>query len=310
MSTRGGDSLKVNLLSRQNRANISSMRYTFKEFRKEYPDDDACLDALFTLRFGELTCCPHCGVVKAEFVRVEKRKSYGCVHCRFQLYPMAGTIFHKSTTSLWLWFYAIYLFSVSRNGVSAAELERHLGVSHKTAWRIANRIRSAMHQETDKLAGIVEADEAYIGGRRRSSNRFSNKTPLLGAVERGGRVRVQVLKDSPNSRNVMNFIVANVRLGTTLHTDESLLYNRLEQTFDRHSVKHGKFEFVREDDYTNTIEGFWGLFKPYLDGTHRSVSKQWLHLYVNEAVWKYNRRDECLHPLLMEAVAQPFSAAQ
>jgi transposase-like protein len=308
MSTKSDDhSLKIDLLNRQTRANISTMPYTFKEFREEYPDDDACLDALFSLRFGKLTCCPHCGVVEAQFVRIKGRKGYSCVHCRFQLYPMAGTIFHRSTTSLWLWFFAIYLFSVSKNGVSAMELERQLGVTHKTAWRMANRIRSAMKQGNGFLSGVVEADEAYIGGRRRSSNRFSNKTPLLGAVQRGGELRVRVIYESPNSRYITNFINDNVQSGSVLHTDESYLYKRLEKTYDRHSVRHGKFEFVREGDYTNTIEGFWGIFKPYLDGTHRSVSKRWLHLYVNEAVWKYNHRKEQLCPLLISAAAQPVS---
>jgi hypothetical protein len=307
----GGKSLKIDLLYRQNRANVTTMRYSFKEFREEYPDDDACLDALFKLRFGHYKWCPRCGVVAAEFARVEGRKCYACVHCRFQVYPMAGTIFHRSTTSLWLWFFAIYLFSVSKNGVSSMELERQLGVCHETAWRIGNKIRSSMRQGTDFLSGIVEADEAYIGGRRRSSNRFSNKTPLLGAVQRGGEVRVLAINDSPTKRDVCEFVGSNILVGSVLHTDESPLYKRIGRIYDHHSVKHSKFEFVKnESDYTNTIEGFWGLFKPYLDGTHRSVSKKHLQLYVNEAVWKYNHRHEQLYPLLLEGAAQPVSVVR
>lgn len=222
---------------------------------------------------------------------------------------MKGTIFERTTTPLTFWFFALYLFSVSKNGVSAMEIERQLGVSHQTAWRMANKIRSSMRQDTDFLKGVVEADEAYIGGRRRSSSRFTNKTPLLGVVERHGRVRVKALEDSPTSRDVTDFIASNVVVGSTMHTDESPLYHRLARVYARRSVNHSRFEFVSGDDYTNTIEGFWGLFKPYLNGTHRSVSKKWLQVYVNEAVWKYNHRREQLYPLLLSAAAPPMIRA-
>jgi transposase len=221
---------------------------------------------------------------------------------------MAGTLFHHTTTPLKLWFYAIYLFSVSKNGVSAKELERQLGVTYETAWRMANRIRATMKQGDGLLSGIVEADEAYIGGRRRTSAWRRHKTPLLGAVARGGELRVQVIYDSPTQRDVATFVGNTIKVGSVLQTDESQLYKRVGVLYGHRKVKHSGFEFVREDDYTNTIEGFWGIFKPYLDGTHRSVSKRWLHLYVNEAVWKYNHRQESLYPLILDGAVQPFVA--
>lgn len=279
------------------------------QFNADYPDDDACLEALFMHRYGDMKYCPRCGVVAAEFMRVEGRKSYACVHCRYQLYPMADTIFHGTKLSLKLWFTALYLFSVSKNGVAAAELERALNIPHKTAWRVATSIRRCMHQETNLLRGRVEADEAYYGGRRRSSNRFRNKTPILGAVERNGKARVVVIHDAPTAYDVTEFIGNNVAVTATLYTDESVLYKRVGKVYDRQSVKHGVYEFVRDEDvYTNTIEGFWGLMKPYLNGTHRSVSKQYLQTYVNEAVWKYNRRDQdSLYASLLQAAAQPVT---
>jgi len=279
-------------------------KYTEEQFEAEFPDSDACLDALFYRRFGGLICCPRCGVVAAQFMRVDGRKCYACVHCRYQLYPMAGTIFEKSTTPLKLWFRALYAFSVSRNGVSALELERKLGVSRKCAWRIGIKIREAMRQDPAMLSGVTEADEAYYGGRRRSSNRFSNKVPLLGAVERGGHVRV-VVTDQANATNTMRFVKSTIAKGSVLNTDESRLYYRAPQDYKHHTVAHGNYEFVRDKDYTNTIEHFWGMLKPSLLGTHRSVSKQHLQAYVNEAVWKYNHRGEQLFPLLLDAVAQP-----
>ena len=198
----------------------------------------------------------------------------------------------------------MYLFSVSKNGVSSRELWRTLGVTYKTAWRIAKQLRTGLKQERVQLFGVVEADEAYIGGRRRSSSRFANKVPLLGAVERKGRLRVQAV-DTASSKRVTDFLYDNVAPRTTLHTDESNLYKRSSKVYDRISVKHGRFEFVRGDAYTNTIEGFWGLFKPYLAGTHRSVSRQHLQTYVDEAVWKYNHRGQVnLFPALLQAVAR------
>jgi transposase len=217
---------------------------------------------------------------------------------------MAGTIFEKSTTSLKLWFTAIYMFSISRNGVAALELERQLGVSRKCAWRMGMKIRSAMKQDTKLLSGVVEADEAYYGGRRRSSNRYSNKVPLLGVVERGGNVRIAV-SDVASSQRVTDFLGVTVRTGSILNTDESHLYKRVEKLYRRKVVTHGRYQFVDGGKYTNTIEHIWGMLKPSLLGTHRSVSKQHLQLYVNEAVWKYNYRGEQLFPLLLDAVAQP-----
>jgi transposase len=283
-------------------------KYTLDQFNSEFPDDDACLDYLFRQRYANLICCPRCGVVAAEFVRVNNRKCYACVHCRHQLYPMAGTIFHRSTTPLRKWFTAIYLFSVSKNGVAATELERHLGLTHKCAWRMAKQIRSAMKQDDVLLEGTVEADEAYYGGRRRTSNWHKYKVPILGVVERHGRAKVKVV-DHASATTAIPFLKANVAPNSLLQTDESRIYNRAKRDFIHHSVKHGAYEFVRDTDYTNTIEGFWGLLKPTLNGTHRAVSRKYLQLYVNEAVWRYNRRQQpVLCSSLLEATAQLVSS--
>lgn len=145
---------------------IKVMRYTIKDFNTDFPNDDVCLDTVFQNRYGDVKDCPRCGVVDTKFYRVTGRKCYACMHCSYQLHPLAQTIFHKSETPLKSWFYAIYLFSVSKNGVSAKELERHLGVTYKTAHRMARQIRKLMNQDdTELLSGIVETDETYIGGR-------------------------------------------------------------------------------------------------------------------------------------------------
>ena len=186
---------------------IRSMRYTIKQFNEEYPDDDACLDAIFKERYGDVTICPHCGVIDTKFYRVKGRKCYSCMHCGYQLHPLAETVFHKSSTPLKSWFYAIYLFSVSKNGVSALELQRHIGVTYKTAHRMARQIRSLMTTNT-KISGNVEADETYMGGRiQKRENRLKNKTPILGVVERRGEVRAKVV-DGANASTALPFLRA------------------------------------------------------------------------------------------------------
>jgi transposase len=130
------------------------MRYTHAQFMKDFPNEDVCLDTIFQERYGDVKDCPRCGVIDTKFYRVTGRKCYACMHCSYQLHPLAETIFHKSSTPLKSWFYAIYLFSVSKNGVAAKELERHLGVTYKTAHRMARQIRSLMGR-TDKSEDLV-----------------------------------------------------------------------------------------------------------------------------------------------------------
>lgn len=280
---------------------MSPTVYTLTQFLQDYPNDDVCLDRI--LRDKRPAYCSRCGIVEPKLYRVRGRKCYVCQDCGHHFYPLVGTIFHRSTTPLTIWFYAIYLFSVSKNGVSSLELQRQLGVTRKTAWRIGKQIRMLMTQDSLLLVGIVEADEAYIGGRRSLRNRWRNKTAVLGAVERGGRVHARIT-DVASASRVTDFLASTVKAGAILQTDESPLYIRAEKLYTRKTVIHSRYEFVRGGDYTNTIEGFWGLLKPSLLGTHRSVSKRYLQLYVNEFVWRYNHRGQQMLPLLLEAASR------
>lgn len=201
------------------------MRYTKKQFEAEYPDDDACLEAVFLNRFGDLEYCPKCAA-KTTFYRVQKRQCYACQWCSYQLFPLADTIFRKTTTSLKDWFYAIYLFSVSKNGVSAKELERHLGVSYKTAWRMCKQIRLLMQQETEQLSGEVEVDETYIGGKHKQRYGDSKKQVVFGMVERNGRAKAKRVKSS-GSRVLLPEIEEGVLLKTQIYSDEYKPYRQL-----------------------------------------------------------------------------------
>lgn len=273
----------------------------------QFPNDDACLQYLFDARYGGMKACPHCGTVSPKYYRVKNRMSFVCKECRHQIYPLAGTIFEKSTTPLTDWFHALYLFSVSKNGVSAKEIERQVRVSYKTAHRMAKMIRILMH-ESGKLGFLgtpVEVDEAYIGGKGKSSCAGrDNKTPVLAALEVGGHVRTAVVPKA-NSETALPFLESNVRPGSMLHTDESKIYKhlRVRVVFDHESVRHIAKEFVKNGVTTNHVEGFFGQLKRSLDGTYHSVSPYWLHSYVSEFAFRYNHRHQNVFSLLLARAA-------
>lgn len=284
---------------------LKGMRYTFKHFKELYPNDDACLDRIFQDRFGDLKYCPKCAA-ETRFHRVKKRQCYACQWCGYQLHPLSGTIFRKSSTPLTDWFYGIYQFSTSKNGVSAKKLERDLGVTYKTAWRMAKQIRLLMQQDSGQLTGVVEADETWVGGKRAGGppRHLDNKTPVIGITERKGQAKAIVAH--PSSSTALPFLKSNISLGATIHTDESPIYSRVKRDFKHEFVNYGKKEYVRGSVHTNSIEGFWGQMKNSISGTHHAVSPKYLQLYVNEFVFRYNFRDVAVCPILLELVSKPI----
>ena len=199
------------------------MTATFYEFQKRFPDDAACLEHVMTVRYGgRETHCPSCGA-HGRFYRLMREPAYICQHCKYHLFPCVGTPFEKSRTPLHKWFYAMFLFSTSRHGVAAKELQRQLGVTYKCAWRIAHEIRKFMAKGDgeDSLGGIVEVDETYIGGKAKRQGRGyrKNKSVVLGMAARGGDVMVKVVPDVKR-RTLEPIIRENVREGSTVHTDE------------------------------------------------------------------------------------------
>lgn len=281
------------------------MRYTVKDMRAQFPDDDTCLQMIFDSRYGELKACPKCGVVNAKYYRVTNRMSYVCRECRHQIYPLVGTIFEKTTTPLTDWFHAIYLFSVSKNGVSAKEIERQVGVSYKTAHRMAKLIRLLMTEHGMLGAdGPVEVDEAFIGGKRKQGS-GDYKTPVMAAVEVGGHIRTAVVPKA-TAQYALPFLEDNVFYGSDLHTDESSIYKkkRVKQYYKHKSVRHIWHEFVKDGVTTNHVEGFFGQLKRSLDGTYHAVSPYYLHLYVSEFAYRYNHRNEQMFPLLVAKAAK------
>jgi transposase len=168
-------------------------KYTIKDFNRDFPDDDACLESIVKMLFPDGIVCRNicCDGVKPHH-KLTNRKAYSCAYCGTHVYPLAGTIFEKSSTSLKSWFYAIYLMASTQCGISAKQLERELGVTYKTAWRMFKQIKELLGEQPQPFDGDVEVGETYVGGRRRGTKRGrpgsdSHKTPVLGIVQSGGR---------------------------------------------------------------------------------------------------------------------------
>jgi len=285
------------------RAKASESSYTLFEFMREFPDDDTCLEHLWRKGFapdGEYTYCPKCETMRS-FKRYEtsqQRQSWTCIACGHHIHPTAGTIFHKSSTSLHLWFYAIYLMTSTRCGISAKQIERELGVTYKTAWRMAKEIRlKLMKQDNEPLSGTVEADETYVGGKRKFTKRGrpgadSHKVPVFGMVQRQGKVMAVTV---PNARGntLMRHVVERVIPASTIFTDEFRSYNRIGRYGFKHErINHAERVYVSGNVHTNTIEGFWSLVKRGIGGVYHSVSAKYLQGYLNEYAWRYNHRDD------------------
>ena len=218
-------------------------QYTLVDLQKDFPNDDACLDAIFNTRYGNLRFCPHCGA-ETKFYRLRKKKAYACMqqHCGFTLSPTANMIFDHSPTPLTKWFYALYLFSVSRNGVSAMELQRHLGVTYKTAWRMCKQIRLLMQQSGNPLSGIVEIDETYLGGKHKREGMLDNKTAAIGMVEKQ-KSTAQVAGFATKRADAsvaLPFIRAMAKQGSEIQTDESKIYYRVKREYAHRFVNHSK----------------------------------------------------------------------
>jgi transposase len=277
-----------------------NMRYTFRQFKTEYPDDRACLLAVLENRYGDT--CPRCGVVGVKWHPITDRQGFVCSECDKHVYPLADTIFRKTTTPLWDWFHAIYLFSVSKNGVSAKELERALGVTYKTAWRMAKQIRLLMQEEGFMLGPDepVEVDETYIGGRKKHAQGGQDKAVVFGAVERDGLIKAAHVRGN-GARVILPRLRESIAVGTAVYSDQAAIYKTLQRRgYPHESVNHSAEEWVRGKAHTNTIEGFWSQLKRSIDGTYHAVSPKHLQSYVNEFAFRYNHRTIAIGPVLLE----------
>jgi transposase len=284
------------------------------EFMREFPDDNACLTYLWRTRFsrdGTHARCPKCKKRRSfkKYATGQQRQSWTCTACGHHLHPTAGTIFEKSSTSLSLWFYAIYLVTSSKTGVSAKHLERELGVTYKTAWRMFNLIRnSLMKQDGEPLSGNVEVDETAWGGKPRQGDiekfreegetdlsgaggrwKQAKKATVFGMVERGGRVKAHVVADR-KAETLQGVVSTHVLPRSVIFTDEWPSYLGLSRRYTHHRIRHTEKVYVSGEVHTQTIDGFFSNLKRGIAGNYHSVSSKWLQGYLNEYAWRYNHR--------------------
>lgn len=290
---------------------MKSPKFTIQEFNRQFPDNESCLRHLFQTHHGH-KACPKCGQ-KGKYHLQYGTSHFVCQCGGHQVSPKAGTIFEKSDTDMVKWYYAIFLMSQSRNGVSAKELERSVGVTYKTAWRMQKQIRLLMSDDTGLLSGDVEADETWIGGKRKRQSYRENKTIVFGAVERKGKVATRIIPNA-QEQTLLDSVRDNVAKGSNLMTDEWKAYKTVAILADHNhsTVKHSKNQWRSGNTHTNTIEGFWSQLKRSIDGTYHVVSPKYLPSYLAEFQFRYNHArssGEHLFSFLLSRVGLPHVLA-
>jgi transposase-like protein len=270
-------------------------KFSINDFLKRYPNDEACLKELYDNRYPEGVNCVKCKKLTKHYP-LKGRKTYSCGFCATHISPLTNTIFEKSSVSLKLWFYAIFLMVKTKSGISAKQLERELGVSYKTAHRMFKLIRTLMAEEHSMLSGIVEIDETYVGGK--GKNRAHEwkadvqKEILWGAVERKGKAYMKHIPDT-GKYTLIKQIKDNINPTAHIMSDELSAYKHLYDFgfYNHHSVNHSNQEYGRGLVHNNTIEGVWSQLKRGITGVYRHVSKEYLQDYANEFAFRYNYRN-------------------
>lgn len=284
---------------------MSTKAPTLRQFQDRFPTEDICLDHLFQTRYGSDFVCPGCDR-PARYTRVAGRRSYQCQWCAHQVYPTAGTPFDRTRTPLRDWFFVMFQFCALRNGVAAKEVERQLGVTYKTAWRMCHEIRKYMgaldgENPIGGLGRIVEIDETFIGGYERNGQGGKGKTVVLGMKARNGDVVTKVVANR-RSGTLVPLIIKHVRPLSEVHTDEHIGYGGLGTVnrFKHLTINHSAKQYVSATGVTtNGIEGFWSQLKRGINGTHIHVSAKHLPKYLAEFEFRHNRR-QAPHAMLDE----------
>lgn len=274
---------------------------TLIEAIRYFSDIDVCTEFVAKLRWPDGPVCPRCGCT--EYSYLTTRRVWKCKGCKKQYSVKLGTIFEDSALGLDKWLPAIWLVANSKNGISSHELGRALGITQKSSWFVLHRIRLAMQTKSfERLSGEVEVDETYIGGKARNMHKAdrkrkgavqgrstNDKTPVLGMIERGGRVRAEVVLDAKR-KTLRPRVIDNVEVGSSLYTDALKSYTGLDIAYDHRTVDHAE-QYVNGRVHTNTIENFWSLVKRGLNGTYISVEPFHLFRYLDERVFTFNERD-------------------
>ena len=263
-----------------------------------FPTQESCIKHLEKARWGDKPRCPYCNSTNT----IRQKKRHYCYPCKTSFSVTVKTMFHHTHLPLQKWFLAVSLILNAKKGLSAMQLSRDLKVNKNTAWRIAMQIRKAMTQadQRDMLTGIIEMDETWIGGKPRKTKgddkprkrgRGTDKAPVVGAVERGGRVTARAVgKDKMKAKNLRAFVRDRVNTSNAkLITDEYKGYLGMSKLLPHRVIQHEKW-YVDGDIHINSIEGFWALLKRGMFGQFHSVSRKHLQRYVDEFCFRYNLR--------------------
>lgn len=283
------------MLQLQKFTNLISLLSYFK-------DEQTCRDYLELIRWNGQLTCPYEDCKHSKVFKYADGKRYRCAKCQKTYSVKVGTIFEDSKIPLSKWYAAIYLITSHKKGISSLQLHRDLGITQKSAWYMLHRVRHSLGLNTgsEKLNGIIEADETFMGGLEGNKHKHKQtkgvqgrssqvKTPIVGIVERGGELRAKKVKDT-KGYSVRPFIVDNVEFNSTINTDEWHGYLGLSRIYKHKVVNHKQGEYVKNDNHTNTMEGFWSLLKRGVIGIYHSVSEKHLQLYVDEFVFRYNTK--------------------
>jgi transposase-like protein/IS1 family transposase len=276
---------------------------TAAQFDAAFPDEEACKAYLVARRWPDGVHCPRCGNPKVYDLK-SRQWHWQCERCApdgYRFSHIAGTIFENTNKPLRDWFKVAHLMLASKKGMSALQIMRYMGFgSYKTAWLMCHKIRTALIEDIQKLGGIVEVDESFIGGKDKNKHwdgrkrgprehRLSTKTPIIGAVSRKGNVVARVL-DRVTTEACQIFVREMVSDKVSLlATDESRVYEGLTE-YNHQTVDHHRKQYVIGAVHTNTIEGFWSIFKRGMVGTFHKMSAKYMPLYVAEFQFRYNNR--------------------
>ena len=275
---------------------------TLMQLADMFPTEDAAREWFESRIWPNGRHCPHCGSTRTHEADGGNRMPYRCSDCREYFSVKTNSLMHNSRLPLRKWVFAIYLHLTSLKGVSSLKLHRDIGVSQKSAWYMLQRIREAFEDDDEPpFQGPVEADETYIGGKRRNMSNAKRKmltgrgavgkTAVVGTKDRASnRVAAQPVP-ATDAPHVAGFVAAHTKAGATIYTDEAAAYNALKPGYDHHAVNHSVGEYVRDQAHTNGMESFWAMLKRGYQGVYHHMSAKHLHRYVNEFSGRHNMRD-------------------